>query len=94
MTTQKPNNKAGLENAIERVLTEMGNETVDSEEYAKMVERLQKLHEMKTIESKPRVSPEAALTVGANLLGILMIVGHERTHIVTSKALGFVLKLR
>lgn len=94
MTTQKPNNKAGLEKAIDRVLTEMDNETTDSEQYAAMVNQLQKLHEMKTTESKPRVSPETALTVGANLLGILMIVGHERTHIVTSKALGFVLKLR
>lgn len=94
MTTQKPNNKAALENAIERVLTEMGNETPDSEEYAKMVERLKTLHEMKTTESKPRISPDTALTAAANLLGILMIVGHERTHIVTSKALGFVLKLR
>lgn len=94
MTTQKPSNKAGLEHAIERVLSEMDNETVDSDEYAKMVERLKALHEMKTVESKPRVSPETALTIGANLLGILMIVGHERTHIVTSKALGFVLKLR
>ena len=94
MTTQKPDNKAGLEKAIERVLSEMDNEMPESEKYAQMVSQLQKLHEMKTVESKPRVSPEAALTIGANLLGILMIVGHERTHIVTSKALGFVLKLR
>lgn len=94
MTTEKPNNKAGLEHAIERALQTMDNEDPTSDQYAKVVDQLQKLHEMKTTESKPRVSAETALTIGANLLGILMIVGHERTHIVTSKALGFVLKLR
>ena len=94
MTTQKPDNKAGLENAIERALQTMANEDPASEAYAQVVSQLETLHKLKTEESKPRVSAEAVLAAGANLLGILMIVGHERTHIVTSKALGFVLKLR
>lgn len=94
MTTQKPDNKAGLDHAIERALQTMANEDPTSEAYAQVVSQLETLHKLKTEESKPRVSPEAVLTAGANLLGILMIVGHERTHIVTSKALGFVLKLR
>lgn len=93
MYTQKPTEKTGLEKAIDRVLTEMDNETVESETYAAMVDQLIKLHAMKTTESRPRISPDTWATITANLAGILVIVGHERTHIVTSKALGFVKKL-
>jgi hypothetical protein len=32
--------------------------------------------------------------IAANLAGIALIVGHERMNVVTSKAIGFVLKLR
>lgn len=36
-----------------------------------------------------RPSTDTMLIVGANLLGILIIVGYERANVVTSKALGF-----
>ena len=39
-----------------------------------------------------RVSPDTMAIVAGNLLGIALIVGHERMNVVTSKALGFVLK--
>jgi len=41
-----------------------------------------------------RISPDTLATIGANLLGIMIIIGHERAHVVTSKALGFIMKLR
>lgn len=37
-----------------------------------------------------RPSTDTLLIVGANLLGILIIVGYERANVVSSKALGFV----
>lgn len=36
-----------------------------------------------------RPSTDTMLIVGANILGILIIVGYERANVVTSKALGF-----
>ncbi len=36
-----------------------------------------------------RPSTDTMLIVGANILGILIIVGHERANVVTSKALSF-----
>lgn len=46
-------------------------------------------------EDRPlRVTPDTLALVAGNLLGIIMIVGHERMHIVSSKALGFLGKLR
>jgi len=93
MTTQQPSDKTGLEKAIDNVLHEMDGVTADSDEFAKMNDQLVKLHAMKTNESRPRISPDTLATITANLAGILIIVGHERAHIVTSKALGFVRKL-
>jgi hypothetical protein len=95
MNIQKPPaEKSGLEKAIDRVLEEMDNETVDSEPYAQMVDQLAKLHALKTVERQPRISPDTVATIIANLAGIVIIVGHERVHIVTSKALSFIMKLR
>ena len=41
-----------------------------------------------------KISPDTLLVVGGNLLGILLILNFEKADIVTSKALGFVLKGR
>ena len=94
MLPQKPVQKTSLDRAIEDVLRQMSDEvSADSDEYAKMVDQLAKLHAMKTAEGRPRISPDVKATIMANLTGILIIVGYERTHIVSSKALGFIKKL-
>jgi hypothetical protein len=93
MFNQIPTEKTPLERAIESVLQEMDGVNADSEEFEKMTDQLVKLHALKTAESRPRISPDVKATIAANLAGILVIVGHERTHIVTSKALGFIKKL-
>lgn len=93
MTIQRPTEKTGLEKAIDDVLNEMSTLTAETEEYARMVDQLAKLHAMKTADSRPRVSPDTLATIAANLTGILIIVSHERAHIITTKALGFVKKL-
>lgn len=84
----------GLEEAIADLLSELKGHDTTSDEYAQTVKQLQKLHALKENERPSRVDPNTLLTVGANLAGILMIVGHERAHIVTSKAIQFVLKAR
>jgi hypothetical protein len=48
----------------------------------------------KDFSAPKRVSWDTWALVGANLLGIVLIIGHERANVVTSKALGFVSKLR
>lgn len=45
-------------------------------------------------EPKKTVSPDTILLVAGNLLGILAVLNYERLHVVTSKALGFVMKPR
>lgn len=87
--------KTGLEEAIDKVLLEMSSKASDSEEFSKMVDQLEKLHKMKIAEKpESRVDINTLVAIGGNLAGIVAILGFERAHVVTSKALGFVLKSR
>jgi hypothetical protein len=64
----------------------------DTDEYNKVLDQIERLHKLKSRESegKMRVSPDTLIIVGANLLGIVLILNYEKLDIVTSKALGFV----
>lgn len=92
MLRKQDNNSLELDEAINRVLSRMQYLEPDSEEYGTLVQRLDKLYSMKNSSSNNRISADAMITVGANLLGIILILGYERAHVVTSKALGFVVK--
>lgn len=82
-----------LNETIERVMQDMKSEEPNTEKFAQMREQLTELYKIRNETRSRRVSPDTLATIGANLLGIGIIVGHERTHIVTSKALGFIRKL-
>jgi hypothetical protein len=46
------------------------------------------------LEDRRHVSKETLAVIGANLAGIVLILGYERVNVIASKALGFVSKLR
>lgn len=92
MFAKKTDEKSGLNDAIDKLLTRMSNVSSTSEEYTTMVDHLTKLYALK--EQPKRVSPDTMATVLGNLIGIVLIVGHERAHVITSKALLFVQKLK
>lgn len=52
------------------------------------------LKDRSELEKKHRVSPDAIAVVAGNLLGIALILGYEKSNIITTKALGFVLRGR
>lgn len=99
MFNEKPvANKDGVAEAITSLLEDMSGLNSDSPEYAKMVDQLTKLYALKEIDAKidhpRRVSADTLAIVGGNILGIVMIVGHERASVLTSKALTFLTKVR
>ena len=66
-----------------------------SEEYKKLATNLEVLMKAKSLYKDPaRIDANTLAIVLGNLLGIAIIVGYEEGHIITSKALGFVLKGR
>jgi exopolyphosphatase/pppGpp-phosphohydrolase len=84
-----------IESELERTISCLKMTTlIDSAEYAKMLRTAERLHEMLDKEKPSSVSKEALLTVGANLLGIILIIKHENVNVITSKALGFVIRPR
>jgi hypothetical protein len=61
-----------------------------TDDYKSMINQAIKLKELRTTD---KVSKETWATIGANLAGIMIILSHERTHIIASKAFGLVKKI-
>lgn len=74
-----------LEEQIAAVYTEMNVVGVDSEEYPTMLKHLERLYELKASKKRREpVSRDMMLSVGGNLLGLLLILGYEQRHVITS----------
>jgi hypothetical protein len=84
----------GLDLVIDLATTELLEHTPGTPEYDKILEQLEKLNKIANSNKSEPVSKDGLLAVIANLTGIGMILGHERLHVITSKALGFVRTLR
>lgn len=81
-----------LDEPIDTVLARMKAVELDSDEYKKLLNSLDKLMELQREERGSRVSPDTVVSAAASLLGILAIVAYEQKHVMVSKALGFVLR--
>ena len=66
---------------------------VDSETYSKVLRNVERLEALRKKDRK-RLDPNSCLVVAGNLIGILLILGYEKTDFIRSKALGFVLRGR
>lgn len=90
----KKDKRTNLEKEIDSVLKCMNELSPDSEEYQKMAENLERLYKSKSYDKDRDVSPDTLAVIVGNLAGILLILKHEELNVITSKALGFVLKGR
>lgn len=87
---RKPSaNDIALEKAIGVALSELASHHAETDEYRNVVNQLTALYAIQDTK-KDSVSKDALVAAAASLLGIVAIVGHERAHVVTSKALLFV----
>jgi hypothetical protein len=97
MTSQKAPEKSGLDEVIDDLLSQLKGYTVEEPEYSEIIDMLEKVYTIKSTaepQKTQRVSPDVLVTVLGNLAGIVTIIGFERTHVIASKALSFVLKPR
>ena len=81
-----------LEDAIIRILDDMEKVDPSTDEYATLLTQVERFYNLRTTQISKAVSPDVMATVLANLMGILVIVAYERTHVFASKAQNFVLK--
>lgn len=87
---------AGLEKARVDALAKLANLDViqNHDEYVQVMDQIDTLSKLIEAEMPKPLSMDALVVAAANIGGIALIVGHERAHIVTSKAISFVGKFR
>ena len=82
-----------LDKPISDVLVEMSLYGPDTPEFKAQIENLERLTELKEKKtSKTAVSPDTIAIVVGNLVSVALILGYEHGHVLTTKALGFLLK--
>lgn len=86
--------KTTLEKLIDIVEARMLESEVDSDEYAKQMEKLEKLYEIRGGERRSPVSKDTVAVCVTNLLGILMIVAYENRHVMTSKGFSQLIRAK
>ncbi len=93
-TKREPRNPQ-LDKLISDLYFELRGYDAHSEEYERTAVQLSKMLKLKLeIEPTTSVNPDVLFSGAVNLLGILAILQYERVHVVTSKAVSFVMKLR
>jgi len=83
-----------LELETDKAIRELSNHAIGSEEYVKALDQVIKLHRLKEDEKPSPVSKDTLVLVGANLLGIILIIRHEHVNVITSRAMNVLIKPR
>lgn len=81
-----------LELAFDRAIRDLKNYSVTSEEYRITLEVADRLHKMITNEKSSYLSKDAMASIGANLLGILMVIKHEQFNVIGGRAFGLIMR--
>lgn len=80
-----------LDAEIQRTHSALQDLTAGNEDHARAVDQLSKLHALRIEHTNRRapLSKDTLATVAGNVVVTGMVVGHERSHLITSKALQF-----
>lgn len=91
---QKNKDHEGLTQAIDTALLELAMTKPNSEEYAAILEKIERLFKLQAPKTEPRkpISPDALISAAASLAGIVLVINAEHVGVITSKALGFIVK--
>lgn len=91
-TIFKTKSQAALDREITRLVDQLCSLPADSKEYAAVTDNIKILCEAREKKDPSSISTEMLLSIGANLIGLLVILNFEKTGIITSKALSFLWK--
>ena len=90
LTKRKRIKKA--EEAIDRHIENLIMDAKTEEEIKTVIALMEKRQNLD--KDKKKLDPNTIAIIAANLLGIGLILSYEKLHVVTTKALGFVIKGR
>lgn len=81
-----------MDKEIERLTALLGTVNPVSEDYATIVNRLATLTKARAERNERAISMDALLTVGANILGMLLVLNYEKLNVISSKAISMAWK--
>lgn len=82
--------KTDLDIVIDELVVRM-QKTTDPDAYSTYVEQLVKLN---AVRNTRRVSPDVLFNVAGSIAGVLLVLGYEHGHVITSKAFSLVRSIR
>ncbi len=94
---RKQEEPSPVDGLIEELISEMKGLDGYSDEYPKSAASLKALFEVKAAETKQKpegLNVNTIAAVAGNLVGIVLILAFEKSNVITSKGLGFVMKPR
>jgi hypothetical protein len=91
---KKPKALTALETEITRIQSILKTKKPTEDDYATTLTQVERLFALKELEKPERVSPDTQANVAANLIGIAMILMYENSHVITTKALSFAMRLK
>lgn len=91
---KQPQEKSGLDKAIDECLACLASYPEYSDEYARAVKQLVKLYKLKETKTPGSVDPNVLLTVGGNLVIALVLIAFEQNHVITTRIHSFLTKVR
>ncbi len=89
----KKDRRTKLEKEMDTVFAKLETLDVTSEDYNKAVNSLERLNEMKS-KDKIKINPDVIITVAGSIVGTLLVLYFEKTDVITTKALNWIIKGR
>ena len=86
--------KTELEKQIDTVMEQMSRTELGSKEYTELLNVLDKLNNMRNKGEKKEIPWAAIIMCGTGLLQTIMILHAEQVGVITSRAVGFIIKGR
>lgn len=81
-----------LDGLIQMLEAELAVTDPETEGYKNILERYERLTELRRKEVESRIDPNTFLVVAGNLVGVLAMLNFERLGVITSKAAGHIIK--
>lgn len=92
MFNKKPEDRPGIDPAIDALLEELKDHESTSDEYSTIVFQIERLHKLKAPKREKGLDPNQMIAVAGNLAGIITILIFESENVITTKALSFIIK--
>jgi hypothetical protein len=91
-TIFKTKSQRALDAEIERLIKVLDTLPANGEDYVKVSDNLKVLCAAREMKDPGGISMETVVSIGANLIGLLLVLNFERTGVITSKAFSWIWK--